>query len=31
MTKEGVDTALEIISQSALNDKSRTKRHYRHC
>ncbi|NXX56591.1 RHOA protein, partial [Scopus umbretta] len=30
-TKEGVDTALEIISQCALNAKRRRKRHYRHC
>ncbi|XP_050749020.1 ras-like GTP-binding protein RHO [Gymnogyps californianus] len=30
-TKEGVDTALEIISQCALNQKRRRKRHYRHC
>ncbi|NXT95750.1 RHOA protein, partial [Anhinga rufa] len=29
-TKEGVDTALAIISQCALNEKRR-KRHYRHC
>ncbi|NXC15133.1 RHOA protein, partial [Corythaeola cristata] len=30
-TKEGVDTALEIISQCALNEKRRRKRHYRRC
>ncbi|XP_010201475.1 ras-like GTP-binding protein RHO [Colius striatus] len=30
-TKEGVDAALEIISQCALNEKRRRKRHYRHC
>ncbi|KAF1418940.1 Transforming protein RhoA, partial [Spheniscus humboldti] len=30
-TKEGVDTALDIISQCALNGKTRRKRHYRHC
>ncbi|KFQ71846.1 Rho-related GTP-binding protein RhoB [Phaethon lepturus] len=30
-TKEGVDTALEIISQCALNEKRRRKRHYRCC
>lgn len=30
-TKEGVDTALEIISQRALKEKRRRKRHYRHC
>ncbi|XP_010128622.1 PREDICTED: ras-like GTP-binding protein RHO [Chlamydotis macqueenii] len=30
-TKEGVDTALEIISQCALNEERRRKRHYRHC
>ncbi|XP_009937667.2 ras-like GTP-binding protein RHO [Opisthocomus hoazin] len=30
-TKEGVDTAREIISQCALNQKRRRKRHYRHC
>ncbi|XP_009985515.1 PREDICTED: ras-like GTP-binding protein RHO [Tauraco erythrolophus] len=30
-TKEGVDTALEIISQCALNEKRRRKRHYRSC
>nr|XP_009937667.1 PREDICTED: ras-like GTP-binding protein rhoA [Opisthocomus hoazin] len=30
-TKEGVDTAREIISQCALNQKRRRKRHYRRC
>ncbi|NXX95041.1 RHOA protein, partial [Centropus bengalensis] len=30
-TKEGVDVALEIIGQCALNQKRRRKRHYRHC
>ncbi|NXF52262.1 RHOA protein, partial [Oceanites oceanicus] len=30
-TKEGVDTALEIISQCALNEKRRRKRHYGRC
>ncbi|KFP19108.1 Ras-like GTP-binding protein Rho1, partial [Egretta garzetta] len=30
-TKEGVDAALEIISQCALNVKRRRKRHCRHC
>ncbi|XP_069707179.1 ras-like GTP-binding protein RHO [Phaenicophaeus curvirostris] len=30
-TKEGVDTALKMISQCALNQKRRRKRHYRHC
>ncbi|NXJ96658.1 RHOA protein, partial [Corythaixoides concolor] len=30
-TKEGVDTALEIISQCALNEKRRRKRHHRRC
>ncbi|NWS70232.1 RHOB protein, partial [Crotophaga sulcirostris] len=30
-TKEGVDAALKIISQCALNQKRRRKRHYRHC
>ncbi|NXV96356.1 RHOA protein, partial [Calonectris borealis] len=30
-TKGGVDTALEIISQCALNEKRRRKRHYRRC
>ncbi|NWW87300.1 RHOB protein, partial [Rhynochetos jubatus] len=30
-TKEGVDTALETISQCALNEKRRRRRHYRRC
>ncbi|XP_010192970.1 PREDICTED: LOW QUALITY PROTEIN: transforming protein RhoA-like [Mesitornis unicolor] len=30
-TKEGVDAALEMISQCALNEKRRRKRHYRPC
>ncbi|NXS54335.1 RHOB protein, partial [Brachypteracias leptosomus] len=30
-TKEGVDTALEIISRCALNEKRKRKRHCRHC
>uniref|UniRef100_G1NRE5 Rho-related GTP-binding protein RhoB n=2 Tax=Meleagris gallopavo TaxID=9103 RepID=G1NRE5_MELGA len=30
-TKEGVDTALEIISQCALNEKKRRKKHQRSC
>ncbi|NXV46516.1 RHOA protein, partial [Uria aalge] len=30
-TKEGVDTAMEIIRQCALNEKRRRKRHYRRC
>ncbi|CAM9922934.1 unnamed protein product [Bubo scandiacus] len=30
-TKEGVDTALAIITQCALNEKRMRKRHYRHC
>ncbi|NXG39506.1 RHOA protein, partial [Dromaius novaehollandiae] len=30
-TKEGVDTALEIISQCVLNEKRRRKRHHRSC
>ncbi|XP_021247835.1 ras-like GTP-binding protein rhoA [Numida meleagris] len=30
-TKEGVDTALKIISQCALNEEKRKKKHYRSC